>query len=117
MRISPRGVRRRLLTAAFALVPGLTPGPVVTGATTRADRLQQYLKLAEATSAQPIAPAELDAALLSPAGIEDIAVLFESALAGRLVTGGTPVTPELGGEATLDEGRLRFVAIRTRCIP
>jgi hypothetical protein len=108
MRIS-RGGRGWVLTAAFALVPGLAPSPVVPGTTAQVDRLQQYLGLAEATRAQPITPAELDAAVLSPAGIEDIAGLFESALAARLVTGGTPVTPELGGEATLDAGRLRFV--------
>ena len=82
---------------------------MATGATVQIDRLHQYLKLAEATLAQPITPAELDAAVLSPAGIEEIAALFESALAARLVIGGTPVTPELGGEATLDAGRLRFV--------
>ena len=95
------------IAAAVALA--LTLGPVATGARGEVDRLQQYLGLAEATRAQPITPAELDAAVLSPACIEDIAALFESALAARLDIGGTPVTPELGGEATLDAGRLRFV--------
>lgn len=106
-RPADRGGRGQgVLTAAFALVLGLAPAP---GALAQIDRLQQYLALAETTRAQPITPAELDAAVLSPAGVEDIAALFESALAARLVTGGTPVTPELGGEATLDAGRLRFV--------
>jgi hypothetical protein len=111
VRALPRRADRggRALTAAFALVLGLAPGAVATAATAQTDGLQQYLRLAEATRAQPITPAELDAAVLSPAGIEDIAALFESALAARLVTGGTPVTPELGGEAMLDAGRLRFV--------
>lgn len=93
---------------AAAVALALTLGPVATGAAGEVDRLQQYLGLADATRAQPITPAELEAAILSPAGIEDIAALFESSLAARLVAGGTAVTPELGGEATLDAGRLRF---------
>ena len=43
-----------MLTAALALVLGLPKGPESTGATAQADRLQQDLRLAEATSAQPI---------------------------------------------------------------
>jgi hypothetical protein len=46
---------------------------------------------------------------LSPAGIEDVAALFEASLAAGVALDGTVVTPELGGEATLDAGRLRFV--------
>ena len=79
------------------------------GAAGQADRVQQYLGLAEATVARPITPAELDAAVLSAAGVEDVARLFETSLAEGLVVGGAFVTPELGGEATLDGGRLRFV--------
>ena len=97
---------------AAAVAVALTLGPVTTGATGEVDRLQQYLGLAEATRAQPITPAELEAAILSPAGIEDIAALFESSLAARLVTGGTAVTPELGGEATLDREGTIFADIR-----
>jgi len=73
------------------------------------DRVQQYLDLARATLERPITPAELEAAALSPAGIEDISVLFEKSLASSLTQEGSPVTPELGGEATLDRGRLHFV--------
>src|SRR5687767_7837845 len=69
------------------------------------DRVQQYLGLAQATLKQPIAPAELDAAVLSAAGVRDIAALFEAALASSLALDGSVVTPELGGEATLDAGR------------
>lgn len=69
------------------------------------DRTRQYLGLARATLERPITPAELDAALLSPAGVQDIAALFEKAMAAQV--GG--ITPEIGGEATLDRGRIRFV--------
>ena len=75
----------------------------------QADRLQQYLGLAQATMSQPITAAELEAAVLSPPGVDDVAALFEEAVQARLVVDGTPVTPERGGEATLDGGRLRFV--------
>ncbi len=73
------------------------------------DRVQQYLALARATLAHPITPAELEAAVLSPVGTEDIAALFEKSLAASVSLGGSFVTPELGGEATLHRGRLRFV--------
>ena len=73
------------------------------------DRVQQYLGLAQATRERPITPAELEAAALSPAGIEGISALFQRSLASSLILEGSPVTPELGGEATLDRGRLRFV--------
>ena len=73
------------------------------------DRTQQYLGLAKATLEQPITPAELEAAVLSPAGAAAIAGLFEKAIAAGVVAGGVVVTPELGGEATLYRGQLRFV--------
>ena len=73
------------------------------------DRTQQYLGLARATLEQPITPAELEAAVLSPAGVRDIAALFEKAIASGVRVGGGVVTPELGGEATLFRGQLRFV--------
>jgi hypothetical protein len=73
------------------------------------DRTQQYLGLAKATLEQPITPAELEAAVLSPAGVAAIAALFEKAIAAGVVAGGVVVTPELGGEATLYRGQLRFV--------
>jgi len=74
------------------------------------DRTRQYLGLARATLEQPITPAELEAAVLSPAGVAAIAGLFERAVAASIVVGGASVTPELGGEATLDRGQLRFVS-------
>ena len=77
---------------------------------TQTDRVQQYLGLTQATLNRPISSAELDAAVLSAAGVEDIAALFEAALASSLALGGSVVTPEMGGEATLDGGRLRFIA-------
>jgi hypothetical protein len=73
------------------------------------DRTQQYLGLARATLEQPITPAELEAAVLSPAGVAAIAALFEKAIAGSVPFGDGAVTPELGGEATLYRGQLRFV--------
>lgn len=72
--------------------------------------MQQYLGLARATLERPITPAELDAALLSPAGIEAIAALFEKSLASSVILGGKRIVPELGGEATLDQGRLQYIA-------
>ena len=65
-------------------------------------RVQQYLGLARATQAQPITPMELELALLSPDGVEDIARLFERSLAESVTVAGARVTPELGGEATLE---------------
>jgi len=73
------------------------------------DRTRQYLGLAKATLEQPITPAELEAAVLSPAGVRDIAALFDKAIAAGVMVGGGAVTPELGGEATLYRGQLRFV--------
>jgi hypothetical protein len=73
------------------------------------DRTRQYLGLAKATLEQPITPAELEAAVLSPAGVREIAALFDKSIAAGLMVGGGAVTPELGGEATLYRGQLRFV--------
>ena len=73
------------------------------------DRTRQYLGLAKATLEQPITPAELEAAVLSPAGVRDIAALFDKAIAGGVLVGGGTVIPEIGGEATLYRGQLRFV--------
>lgn len=73
------------------------------------DGVQQYLGLTQATLGRPVSAAELDAAILSAAGIQDIAALFEETLASSLSLGGSVVTPELGGEATLDGGRLQFI--------
>lgn len=72
------------------------------------DRTRQYLGLARATLEQPIRPGELEAAVLSPAGVRDITALFVKAVAAGVVVEGVMVTPELGGEATLDRGALRF---------
>jgi hypothetical protein len=72
-------------------------------------RTQQYLGLAKATLEQPITAAELEAAILSPAGVRDITALFDKTLARSVAVSGVAVTPEIGGEATLDRGVLRFV--------
>jgi hypothetical protein len=72
-------------------------------------RTRQYLGLARATLEQPVTHRELADALLSPAGVGDVAALFEQAIAAGIITGGAGVVPELGGEATLDRGVLRLV--------
>jgi len=97
---------RKPLVAVCCVVPlvlGADPQPPPK------DRVQQYLGLARATLARPITLAELEAAVLSRTGVRDVAALFEKALASALVLDGTVVTPELGGEATLDGGRLQFI--------
>jgi hypothetical protein len=73
-------------------------------------RMQQYLRLAEATLRSPVQPRELEAALLSPEGVAAVRAFFERSLEESLVAGGVLVTPELGGEATLDGGRPVFVS-------
>lgn len=83
---------------------------VLAGATAAAqDRTQQYLGLARATLEQPVTHSELEAAILSAAGVRDIGALFAKAIAAGITAGGVAVTPELGGEATIDKGVLRFV--------
>ena len=92
-----------LLTAALAVsaqAQAQAPSPGV----------RQYLALAEATVRQPIRPEELETALLSARGVETLRGLFERSLEESLVSNGVLVTPELGGEATLDAGRLTLVA-------
>ena len=91
----------RALAGAAALLPAGAPP-------TDDARVQQYLGLARATLAQPIAPAELAGALLSPSTVEDVARMFEESLEAGVVVDGARVTPELGGEATLDDGAIRF---------
>ncbi|HVR71989.1 MAG TPA: hypothetical protein VMT87_14190 [Vicinamibacteria bacterium] len=103
------GGRRRMLmrrAARAAVLAALAP---VIGGAAETGRVRQYLGLARATLERPIAPAELDAAVLSAQGIEAVAALFESSLAAGVTMDGAVVTPELGGEATLDAGRLTFV--------
>lgn len=78
-------------------------------AAAQTDGVQQYLGLTQATVGRPISATELDAAVLSAAGVQDIAALFEETLASSVALGGSVVTPELGGEATLDGGRLQFI--------
>ena len=100
MRDWPMGVRWRVF--AVTLLAAAVPAAAQ-------DRTRQYLGLGKATLERPITPAELEAAVLSPDGVRDIASLFDKAMAAGVVVGGSVVTPELGGEATLDRGRLRFV--------
>ncbi len=77
-------------------------------ATQSAQKLR-YLGLAETTLRNPITHDELRAAILSSAGVESIRALFERSIAESLEAEGTLVTPELGGEAILDEGKLVLV--------
>jgi len=101
----PIDVRRSVL----AVTAPLAMSTILAAPALAQDRTQQYLGLARATLEQPIVPAELEAAILSPAGIRDIAALFAKAMAAGVTVGGVFVTPELGGEATLDRGTLRFI--------
>jgi len=94
-------IRRVVLAVTLAAAPALAAPP--------GDRLQQYLGLAKETLDHPITPRELEDALLSPAGVRDIALLFEKAIARGVVMEGRAVVPELGGEATLHRGALRLV--------
>lgn len=82
---------------------------ITAGAAGAQDRTRQYLGLARATLEHPITPAELEAAVLSPAGVQDIAALFEKSLAAQVKGLLAGVAPEIGGEATLERGRIRFV--------
>ncbi|MCI0409863.1 MAG: hypothetical protein L0191_15085, partial [Acidobacteria bacterium] len=76
---------------------------------TPADRIQEYLRLGQATLRNPISQQELREAVLSPDGVAAITALFERSIAESLTLEGRMVTPELGGEATLSEGQLRFI--------
>ena len=93
----------------LALTLLVAAATVTAGPATAQDRVAQYLGLSKATLDLPITPGELEAALLSPAGVRDVAALFEKAMASSLSIGGEAIVPELGGEATLDRGQLRFV--------
>ncbi|HSF18168.1 MAG TPA: hypothetical protein VLK65_21720 [Vicinamibacteria bacterium] len=76
---------------------------------TQSARLRQYLSLSEATLENPITLEELRGALLSPEGVATIRALFERSITEGLVLEGRLVTPELGGEATLDAAGLVLV--------
>jgi hypothetical protein len=78
----------------------------VCGPAAAQDRTRQYLGLARATLENPITPAELEQAILSPAGVRDVGALFAKSMAAGPLLGSFP---ELGGEATLDRGALRLV--------
>lgn len=89
--------------AVFAVTFVLAAGPAVPQ-----DKVQQYLGLAKATLERPITPEELAEAVRSPAGVRDVSALFEKAIASGVAVAGGVVIPELGGEATLDRGRLNL---------
>jgi hypothetical protein len=76
----------------------------------QSDGERQYLSLATETLRRPITPDELREALLSPSGVEAIRSLYERSIADSLLVQASVVTPELGGEATLHEGRVTFVS-------
>ena len=83
---------------------------VATSSGAQSEQKRRYLSLAQATLRQPITHDELRAAVLSPGGVESIRALFERSIAESLDAAGTLVTPELGGESTLDGGRLILVS-------
>lgn len=64
-------------------------------------RLNQWYGLT-ATEANPITHAQLESAALSAGAIERIRGIFERAIARGVRIGATWVTPETGGEATID---------------
>lgn len=76
----------------------------------QSERKDRYLALAEATLRKPVTHEELADALLSKAGVLSIRALFERSIAESLDVSGTIVTPELGGESTLDAGELILVS-------
>ncbi|MGH9463126.1 MAG: hypothetical protein ACRD1X_18100 [Vicinamibacteria bacterium] len=81
---------------------------LATPAQTNGER--EYLGLAQETLRRPITADELRQAVLSPGGVESIRSLYERSIADSLLLRNTVVTPELGGEATLDRGHLTFVS-------
>jgi hypothetical protein len=83
-------------------------GLIVAREAPQPDRVRDYLALAQETLKNPISHSELEAAALSREGIAAISRLFEDSLAQSLTLAGQVVTPELGGEATLLEGRLSW---------
>jgi hypothetical protein len=92
-----------VLVLLLGVSPAALPGA-------QSARKQSYLSLAQATLRQPITHDELRAAILSPAGVASIRALFERSIAESLEAAGTLVTPELGGESTLDAGGLILVS-------
>ncbi len=83
---------------------------LTTSAGAQSQRRERYLGLAQETLRQPITHEELRAAILSPSGVASIRALFERSVSESLGFGGTLVTPELGGESTLDAGKLILVS-------
>jgi hypothetical protein len=83
---------------------------VAASSSAQSEQKRHYLELAEATVRQPITHDDLRAAVLSSSGVESIRRLFERSISESLDAGGTLVTPELGGESTLDGGRLILVS-------
>lgn len=72
-------------------------------------RLNQWHRLA-ATGDNPITHAQLRAGVLAPGSVQRIRELFEAAIRRGVRIGGQWLTPETGGEATLDEELRLFEA-------
>ncbi|MFA6030397.1 MAG: hypothetical protein WC969_11125 [Elusimicrobiota bacterium] len=85
--------------AAFPLSPEL-------GVALR--RMNAYFGLTGPTLAHPITTEEFRAALLTPEAVVSVRGVFERTLSERIVVKGKPYMPELGGELTLDAGRVAF---------
>src|SRR5688572_11178663 len=75
----PMAVSRSVLAVTAVLAGGTASAQ---------DRTQQYLGLARATLEQPVTHSELEAAILSPAGVRDIGALFAKAIAAGITVGG-----------------------------
>lgn len=104
--VAARGIGYPGLVSTSVIL--LLAATLTAGAQTDGER--QYLSLAQETLRRPIRADELRQALLSSAGVESIRLLYEKSIADSLPLEHTIVTPELGGEATLHQGRLTFVS-------
>lgn len=70
----------------------------------------EFFGLTDATLANPPSHAELGAYFLSPDGVALVESLVRAAVGARIAYGGQYLIPELGGDATLEDGKvvLRF---------
>ena len=103
------GLVLALSPSGFALTDGKSESrPLSAGLGRAISGLNSYFGLYRETTARPISFDELKAAVLSEQGLADIRGLFEAMLAQPVVKGDILVFPEIGGEATLTDGRVVF---------
>jgi hypothetical protein len=91
----------RLEPASLGVEGGPSSLPVSPLMARTLGRLNQWYGLT-ATEANPITHAQLESAALSAAAVERIRGIFERAIARGVRIGTTWITPETGGEATID---------------